>query len=90
MPRYTNKIIIIIIIKMIMIIIISDDPRETSFLFQLLSVSNQRFNSVCFYNSFGNLPAQLLDKPRRTWSFIVFLDSFSAFGNQVPRAIRNK
>ena len=46
--------------------LISDDPRETSFLFQRLSVSIQRFNSVCFYNSFGNLPAQFFDQPRRT------------------------
>ncbi len=47
--------------------LISDDPRETSFLFQRLSVSIQRFNSVCFYNSFGNLPAQFFDQPRRTY-----------------------
>jgi len=46
--------------------LISDDPCETSFLFQRLSVSIQRFNTVCFYNSFGNLPAQFLDQPRRT------------------------
>jgi len=63
--------------------LISDDPRETSFRFQCLSVSIQRFNYVCFYNSFGNLPAQFLDQSRRTSSFIVFLDNFSAFGNQV-------
>jgi len=46
--------------------LITDDPRETSFLFQRLSVSIQRFNSVCFYNSFGNLPAQFLNRSRRT------------------------
>jgi len=46
--------------------LISDDPRETSFLFQRFSVSIQRFNSVCFYNSFGKLPASFLDQPRRT------------------------
>jgi hypothetical protein len=37
-------------------LVLDDDPRETSFLFQRLSVSIQRFNSVCFNNSFGNLP----------------------------------
>jgi hypothetical protein len=46
--------------------LISDDPRESSFLFQRLSVAIQRFNSVCFCNSFGNLPAQFFDQPRRT------------------------
>jgi hypothetical protein len=46
--------------------LVSDDPRETSFLFQRLSVSIQRFNAVCFCNSFGNLPAQFFDQPRRT------------------------
>ena len=45
--------------------LVSDDPRESSFLFQRLSVSIQRFNSVCFCNSFGNLPAQFFDQPRR-------------------------
>jgi len=46
--------------------LVSDDPRESSFLFQRLSVSIQRFDSVCFCNSFGNPPAQLFDQPRRT------------------------
>ena len=50
--------------------LVSDDPRESSFLFQRLSVSIQRFNSVCFCNSFGNLPAQFFDHPRRTESII--------------------
>ena len=45
--------------------LVTDDPRESSFLFQRLSVSIQRFNSVCFCNSFGNLPAQFFDQPRR-------------------------
>ena len=31
----------------------TDDPRETSFLFQRLSVAVQRFNSVSFTYSFG-------------------------------------
>ena len=30
----------------------SGDPRETSFLFQRLSVTVQRFNAICFFNSF--------------------------------------
>jgi hypothetical protein len=43
--------------------LISDDKRESSFLFQRLYVAIQRFNFVCFCNSFGNLPAQLFDQP---------------------------
>jgi hypothetical protein len=46
--------------------LVSDDPRESFFLFQRLSVSIQRFNSVCFRSSFGDLPIHFLDQPRRT------------------------
>ena len=46
--------------------LVSDDPRESPFLFQRLSVAIQRFNSVYFCNSFGNLPAQIFYQPRRT------------------------
>ena len=45
---------------------ITDDPRETSFLFQRLSVAVQRFNGVCFTNSFGHLQDQFFDHPRHT------------------------
>jgi len=45
---------------------VSDDPRETSFLFQRLSVAIQRFNSVFSCHSFGSLPAQFFDQPRHT------------------------
>jgi len=31
---------------------VTDDPRETSFLFQRISVAIQRFNAVIFSNSF--------------------------------------
>ena len=31
---------------------VTDDPRETSFLFQRISVAIQRFNAVVFSNSF--------------------------------------
>jgi len=34
---------------------ITDDLRETYFLFQRLSVAIQRFNVVCFANSFGSI-----------------------------------
>ena len=37
----------------------TDDPRETYFLFQRLSVAIQRFNAVCFSNSFGNLDVEV-------------------------------
>ena len=45
---------------------ITDDPRESSFLFQRLSVAVQRFNGVCFTNSFGNIYDQSFDHPRHT------------------------
>ena len=34
----------------------SEDPRETTFLFQRLSIAIQRFNAVCFQGSFGDAP----------------------------------
>jgi hypothetical protein len=37
----------------------TDDPRETFFLFQRLSVAIQRFNAVCFSNSFGNIDVEV-------------------------------
>jgi len=46
--------------------VITDDARETFFLFQRLSVAIQRFNAVCFTNSFGNVQAQFFDQPRHT------------------------
>jgi len=42
----------------------TDDPRESFFLFQRLSIAIQRFNAVCFTYSFGNAQAQFLDQPR--------------------------
>src|SRR5664279_2698170 len=42
--------------------LISDDPRESYFLFQRLSMAIQRFNTVCFINSVGNIQAQFLDQ----------------------------
>ena len=47
-------IIIIIIIIIIMIIIITDEPRESTFLFQQLSVALQRGNAVAFLNTFDS------------------------------------
>jgi hypothetical protein len=32
--------------------IATDDPRETMFLFQRISIAIQRFNAVCFAGSF--------------------------------------
>ena len=51
---------------------ITDDPRGSSFLFQRLSVAVQRFNGICFTNSFGNMHDQFLtirDTPRALISF---------------------
>ena len=45
---------------------ISDDPRETFFLVQRLSVAVQRFNAVSFINSFSNTCKQFVDQPRPT------------------------
>ena len=33
---------------------VTDDPRETSFLFQRISAALQRFNAVCLLNSFAD------------------------------------
>ena len=62
-------------ITIIIIIIISalghrispnaDDPRETYFLFQRLSVAIQRFNAVCFANSFGNIDVEVRRSQQR-------------------------
>ena len=46
--------------------LVTDDPRETFFLFQRLSVAVQRFNAVSFTNSFGSICNQFVDQPRRT------------------------
>ena len=62
--------------------LVSDDPRETSFLFQRLSVSIHRFNSVC-------LPAQFFTSRDASRINIVFSINVSAFGNEVSRAIYN-
>ena len=46
--------------------LISDDPRESYFLFQRLSIAIQRFNAVCFSSSFGEAQAQFLDQQGHT------------------------
>ena len=38
------------------IALVTGDPREGSFLFQRLSITVQRFNSVCFKGSFTSPP----------------------------------
>jgi hypothetical protein len=45
----------------------TDDPRETFFIFQRISVAIQRFNAVCFVNSFGNTDVEVgRSQPRYT------------------------
>ena len=45
----------------------TDDPRDTFFLFQRLSVAIQRFNAICFANSFGNIDVEVRRcQPRHT------------------------
>jgi len=45
-----------------------------------MTASIQRFSSVCFCHSFGNLPAEYFDQPRLTWSFTICI-KFFALGN---------
>ena len=44
----------------------TEDPRETTFLFQRLSVAIQRFNAVSFTNSFGLTQSDSAHLPRHT------------------------
>jgi hypothetical protein len=44
----------------------TDDPRETSFLFQRLSVAVQRFNAVVFSNSFCHTHDDTANQPKLT------------------------
>ena len=37
---------------------VTDDPRESQFLFQRLSVAIQRFNAVCFLGTFGDYDSE--------------------------------
>ena len=45
---------------------ITEDPRETSFLFQRLSVAVQRLNAVCFSDSFNLDYTDLANRPKHT------------------------
>ena len=45
---------------------VTDDPRETSFLFQRLSVAIQRFNAVVFSNSFCHTHDNTANLPKHT------------------------
>ena len=43
--------------------ITAGDPRETSFFYQSLSVAIQRFNAVCFTNSFDHAFVDTTSQP---------------------------
>ena len=45
---------------------VTDDPRETSFLYQRLSIALQRFNSACLSNSFCFDNTDLTTRPKHT------------------------
>jgi hypothetical protein len=45
---------------------VTEDPRETSFIFQRLSVAVQRFNAVCLTNSFSHDHTDLANRPSHT------------------------
>lgn len=45
---------------------LTEDPRETSFLYQRLSVAVQRFNAVCLANSFSHGPDDFTNQPKHT------------------------
>jgi hypothetical protein len=46
---------------------VTDDPRETSFLFQRISVAIQRFNAVVFSNSFSHTFDNTANLPKHTY-----------------------
>jgi hypothetical protein len=65
--------------------LVLDDPRGSSLLFQCLSITIQRFNSVCAAHS-GTCQHNFLtsrDTPRIYFLFI----NLSAFGKELPKAI---
>ena len=62
-----------------------DDPRVSSFHFQRISISIQRFKSVCLCNSCGNLPHNFLTN-RDAPGVSSFPLIFNALRNEVPRA----
>jgi hypothetical protein len=43
----------------------TEDPRETTFLFQRISIALQRFNAVCFTYSFSSCDASA-NQPKHT------------------------
>jgi hypothetical protein len=45
---------------------VTEDPRETSFIFQRLSVAVQRFNAVCLTNSFSHDHTDLANRLSHT------------------------
>jgi hypothetical protein len=64
--------------------LVTEDPRETSFPFQRISVTMQRFNNVCFTNSFGHVRDDSANQPKHTApGAVLFVCSlvFNAFGN---------
>jgi len=52
---------------------VTDDPRDTSFLFQRISVATQRFNAVIFSNSFCHTDDCTASIPRHTYRVLLFL-----------------
>ena len=46
--------------------LVTDDPRETSFLYQRISIALQRFNAVVFSNSFGHIHDNTANLPKHT------------------------
>jgi hypothetical protein len=46
--------------------LVTDDPRETSFLFQRISIALQRFNAVVFSNSFSHINDNTASLPKHT------------------------
>jgi len=46
---------------------VTDDPRETSFLFQRISVAIQRFNGVIFSSSFCHTDDNTASLPKHTY-----------------------
>jgi len=69
--------------------VVSGDPRETSFLFQRLSILIQRFNSILIHESFCFNDEDLIPGPLATTIF-VFNFLFLALGTYAPEGKKLK
>ena len=62
------------------IALVTGDPREGSFLFKRLSITVQRFNSVCFKGALTTPP----DSEGQSFQRNFFTNFYKSLGNAVP------